>query len=123
MSTLTEVDIETISRAYEHLKLCQKRGHEVVDRLSAEKMTIKTWIFFNKEISAWDFYMGNIHGWYSGAYYAKRDGKVTEHEARCVDLRHRCYDFDNIIKQGKRAFLNSSDLRALCHILDTKLED
>ncbi|QGZ16345.1 hypothetical protein Hena1_01950 [Erwinia phage Hena1] len=123
MSTLVEVDIETISQAYDHLALCQKRGNEVVDRLKSEKMTVKKWIFFEKEITMWDYYTGDYHGWHTAAYYAQRDGKITEHEARCVNLRNRSYDFKVIVEHGTRALLSTSDLRALGNILDTKLED
>lgn len=123
MSTLTEVDIATIQKAWDHLALCQQRGKEVVKRLKEQTVTIKRWFIFEKTISKWDFYVSNSTSWHSPAFCAARDEVITESEARCVDLRRRCYDFDNIIKQGKRAFLNSSDLRALCHILDTKLED
>lgn len=123
MSTLTEVDIATIQKAWDHLALCQQRGEDVVKRLKEQTITIKRWIFFEKTISKWDFYGSNSGAWHSTAYCAARDEAISESEARCVDLRRRCYDFDNMIKQGKRVFLSSSDLRALCHILDTKLED
>ena len=123
MSTLTEVDLATIQKALDHLPLCQARGDAVVQRLKERMVTVKHWLIFEKNISMWDYYVKNSVAWHSPEFCAARDEQISDSESRCVYLRRRSYDFDNIVKQGKRAFLSSSDLRALCYILDTKLED
>lgn len=123
MSSLTEVDLETISGAIDHLAKCQARGEEVVERLKSQTTTVKRWIFFEKEMSLWDFYGKGTSGWHPISFYAMRDGKITENEARCVDLRRSSYDFNMMVECGTRVLLDSSDLRSLSYILDTKLED
>lgn len=120
MSTLIEVDMSSIQEAACHLKKCQRAGKEIIKRLKEQKTTVKTWIFFNKQVSVWE-YLATIQGWQTRAHYAFLGGFITENEVRLVDLANKQYDFESYTKQGRRVFLTPGDYRSLIWILETRL--
>lgn len=122
MESLIEVDIETIIKAVEHQKICQQKAEEIIYRLKEKKIKVRSWIFFKKEISLFDFYRLNA-GYREWNYYACLDGKITELESRIIDVWYIYFDFNHSIEHGKRVFLRKSDFDKMTTILETKLDN
>lgn len=122
MESLIEVDIETIIQAVEHQKICQQKAEEIIDRFKKKKIKVRSWIFFKKEISLFDFYRKNA-GYYGWNYYACLDGEITELESRIIDVWYIYFDFNRSIEHGKRVFLRKSDFDKMTTILETKLDN
>lgn len=120
MSTLIEVDISTIREVAQHFKKCKARGQQLIAKLKERKISVRTWVFFHKEISVWQS-VCSFDGWHGRGYYAAAGGFVTEEEGRLIDLAGKWYDFEEYTKHGKRVFLNPGDYRSLIWISETKL--
>lgn len=122
MESLIEVDIETIIKAVEHQKICQQKVDDIIYRLKEKKIKVRSWIFFKKEISLFDFYRKSA-GYREWNYYACLDGEITELEKYLVDVWYIYFDFNHSIKHGKRVFLRKSDFDKMTTILETKLDN
>lgn len=121
MNSLIEVDMTTIREAALHFKRCKVAGQAIIDRLKKQKTTVKTWVFFKKEISVWE-YLGTIEGWHGRGHYAALAGFATEEEGRLINLASKGYDYDQYAKHGRRVFLTPSDYRSLIWIMETKID-
>lgn len=121
MNSLIEVDMTTIREAALHFKRCKVAGQAIIDRLKKQKTKVKTWVFFQKEISVWD-YLGTIEGWHGRGFYAAMSGWASEDEGRLINLANKCYDFESYTKYGRRVFLTPSDYRSLTWIMETKID-
>lgn len=120
MTTLIEVDMSTIREVAKHFKKCQEEGKALIKRLKTQKTTVRSWVFFKKEVSVWE-HLREAQGWNGPGFYAWRGGWITEEEGRLIDLASKWYDFESYTKFGLRVFLTPGDYRSLIWIAETKL--
>lgn len=121
MESLIEVKIGKVLQAVEHKKVCEQKAEAVISRMQENKIKVRSWFFFKKEISLFDFYRknGGYREWY---YYAHLDGHITKSENRFLEVKYTYFRFNHTIRHGERAFLTESDFSRMTLILETKLE-
>lgn len=117
MESLIEVKIEKVLQAVEHKKVCEQKAKAVISHMQEKKIKVRSWFFFKKEISLFDFYRKN--GGYRDAYL---DGHITKSENRFLEVYYTYFRFNHTIRHGERAFLTESDFSRMTLILETKLE-
>jgi len=121
MESLVEVKIEKVLQAVEHKKICEQKARAVISRMQEKKIKVRSWFFFKKEISLFDFYRKNA-GYREWYYYAYLEGHITKSENRFLDVHYTYFRFNHTICHGERAFLTESDFSRMTLILETKLE-
>lgn len=121
MESLIEVKIEKVMKAVEHKKVCEQKAKAVISHMQEKKIKVRSWFFFKKEISLFDFYRkkDGLREWY---YYAYLDGHITKSENRFLEVKYTYFRFNHTIHHGERAFLTESDFSRMTLILETKLE-